>query len=100
MTILPIKSDVVSTYRDLKAGKYHALFLTKAGKVYSWGGSTTKSNPHPVTALNSLSGGKFIVSVSAGNDCSSAIDNEGNIYTWTVSNETPVVIAGGNSFGQ
>ena len=100
MTILPIGSDIVANYRDLKAGKYHALFLTKDGKVYSWGGSTTKANPHPVDALNSLSDGKFIVSVSAGNDCSSAIDNEGNIYTWTVSNEKPVVIAGGTSFGE
>ena len=100
MTILSIKSDVVANYRDLKAGKYHALFLTKNGKVYSWGGSTTKATPHPVEALNSLSGDKKIISVSAGNDCSSAIDNEGNIYTWTVSNENPVVIAGGPSFEQ
>ncbi len=68
--------------------------------MYSWGGSTTKANPHPVEALNSLSGGKKIIAVSAGNDCSSAIDNEGNIYTWTVNNETPTVIAGGSSFGQ
>ncbi len=100
MTILPITTDIVSNYRDLQAGKYHALFLTKDGKVYSWGGSTTKANPHPVEALNSLSGGKKIIAVSAGNDCSSAIDNEGNIYTWTVNNETPTVIAGGSSFGQ
>ena len=102
MTINPITSDIVANYRDLQAGKYHALFLTKDGKVYSWGGSTTKRNPHPVDALlpEKLGGGKKIISVSAGNDCSSAIDNEGNIYTWTVSNETPVVIAGGNSFGQ
>lgn len=100
MTILPIGTDVVSNYRDLQAGKYHALFLTKDGKVYSWGGSTTKANPHPVEALNSLSGGKKIIAVSAGNDCSSAIDNEGNIYTWTVNNETPKVIAGGSAFGQ
>ena len=96
MTILPITTDIVSNYRDLQAGKYHALFLTKDGEVYSWGGSTTKANPHPVKGLE----GKFIVSVSAGNDCSSAIDNQGNIYTWTVSNENPVVIAGGASFGQ
>lgn len=100
MTILPITTDIVSNYRDLQAGKYHALFLTKDGKVYSWGGSTTKANPHPVEALNSLSGGKKIIAVSAGNDCSSAIDNEGNIYTWTVNNETPKVIAGGSAFGQ
>ena len=100
MTILPITTDIVSNYRDLQAGKYHALFLTKDGKVYSWGGSSTKASPHPVEALNSLGGGKFIVAVSAGNDCSSAVDNEGNIYTWTVSNETPAVIAGGPAFGQ
>lgn len=97
MTILPITTDIVSNYRDLQAGKYHALFLTKDGKVYSWGGSTVKRNPHPVESLN----GKFIVSVSAGNDCSSAIDNEGNIYTWTVNKEDkPVIIAGGSAFGQ
>ena len=100
MTILPITTDIVSNYRDLQAGKYHALFLTKDGKVYSWGGSSTKASPHPVEALNSLGGGKFIVAVSAGNDCSSAVDNEGNIYTWTVSNETPAVIAGGSGFAQ
>ena len=89
MTIMPSAAfedpDDIKKYRDMKAGKYHALFLTTDGKVYGWGGETQKALPH---RIKSLSG---IVSISAGYETCSALDKNGYIYTWTPNSEDKIV---------
>lgn len=78
-----LSSDVVKDYRDMQAGNNHALFLTKSGKVYSWGGSKDSSTIYTVHKVNFKNDPK-IVYISAGNERSSALDEEGNLYTWSV----------------
>ena len=106
--IVPLSSDIIKKYRDMKCGKYHTLFLTKDGKVYSWGGKIAKATPHLVEGLK----GKNIVSISANdksasdenNICSSALDDEGNIYIWYDNNSNknneskPIIFKGGRDF--
>lgn len=83
MLIASLSAAIVKDYRDMQAGENHALFLTKSGKVYSWGGSNSVSaiyNIHQVTFENNPK----IIYIAAGNDCSSALDENGNLYSWSI----------------
>ena len=75
------------------AGSNHYLALTAEGKVYAWGRNsygqlgrgTTGSEIHSISeVLNSegIAPVTDIVTISAGNQTSAAIDINGNVYTW------------------
>ena len=79
-----LSSSVVEDYRDMQAGSNHALFLTKSGDVYSWGGSKDNASVYSVHKVNfNKDSNTKIVYISAGNEYSSAIDENGNIYAWS-----------------
>lgn len=78
-----LPSATVENYRDMQAGNNHALFLTKSGKVYSWGGSNDNASVYNVHQVSFKNNPK-IVYISAGNGFSSALDEDGNLYSWSV----------------
>lgn len=83
MLIASLSAAIVKDYRDMQAGNNHALFLTKSGKVYSWGGSNDNASVYNVHQVSFKNNPK-IVYISAGNGFSSALDEDGNLYSWSV----------------
>jgi alpha-tubulin suppressor-like RCC1 family protein len=81
---------------QLSGKNSHSLALDEDGNVYAWGFNTsgqlgngnTTNSAIPIL-VNIPNSGKKIVQVSAGNQHSLALDEDGNLYSW-----------GANSFGQ
>ncbi len=78
-----LPSEKVADYRDMQAGNNHALFLTKSGEVYTWGGSNDTPAIYSVHKVK-FQGDPKIVYISAGNGISSAMDENGNLYSWSL----------------
>lgn len=81
--IASITEDIAKDYKDMQAGTNHALFLTKSGDVYSWGGNADDISIYKVHKILFQNSPK-IVYISAGYNKSAAIDEEGKIYEWSI----------------
>jgi len=67
---------------DFDCGEHHLVALTAAGAIYEWG-NRTWLEPHPVTLPARYSGGlQGIIKVVAGDKCSFAITEDGQVYSW------------------
>ena len=77
---------------SISAGENHTVALDEEGKVYAWGNNeygqlgdgTTTNSPLPICISdkeNELKG-KRIISISAGEAHTVALDEEGKVYTW------------------
>ena len=91
----PVKIDANTNLTNIvriAAGSSHMLAVTKDGQVYSWGlgsygqlGNNTTANSNYAQKVLSEDGEsalKSIIDVSAGENHSVAMDNEGNVYAW------------------
>ena len=77
---------------DISAGYGHTVAIDEEGKVYTWGDNgdgqlgdgTTNDSPLPICISNKENElkGKKIISISAGEGHTVAIDEEGKAYTW------------------
>lgn len=83
---LLLNKNIVS----VSAGRAHSLALDSDGQVYTWGlngcgqlgdGKKYKSKNYPIEVRGLLEN-KNIVSISAGDYYSVALDSDGNIYAW------------------
>jgi len=67
---------------DFDCGEHHLVALTAGGAIYEWG-NRTWLEPHPVTLPARYSEGlRGITKVVAGDRCSFALTEEGQVYSW------------------
>ena len=83
---VPEKTNIISTYKDIKAGKDFIIALRENGTVWSAGnnkygqlGNGTTTSNNKLTQIQGLSN---IVQIAAGEDFAIAMDNLGIIYAW------------------
>jgi len=77
---------------SISLGGDHSSAISSNGRVFTWGGNssgqlgdntiTNKSVPTEITSRFGLSTGDKIVSISLGEDHSSAISSNGRVFTW------------------
>ena len=88
---VPMPANIPDDVVTFTGGAYHLLALTVKGEVYGWGqngyGETgTKSNEgiyvHTPDKVTFPAGAGKIVQIGAGEYCSIALDDLGNVYTW------------------
>lgn len=87
-------TNFATGFVQVSAGNAHALAIDSMGNVFAWGQGTygklgtgtTNSLNVPTNISSGVAGsaltGKKIVQVSASNEFSAAIDEDGNVYTW------------------
>lgn len=83
---LPIKTNIISTYEDIKVGKDYIIALRSDGTVWSVGnnkkgqlGNGTTEQKNKFAQIEGLEG---IEKIEAGEDFAMAIDNHGIVYGW------------------
>ncbi|RBP98742.1 hypothetical protein CRD59_07465, partial [Bifidobacterium xylocopae] len=79
-------------YTTISAGEFHSTALDNTGHAYTWGKNSTGGlgngnfgihRNKPVRVLQgALPTGNHYTAISAGTDCSIALDNTGHAYTW------------------
>lgn len=79
---LPINNII-----DMSAGKNHVLALSSSGGIYTWGSGDYGELGHgslhrELNAPKKIKHEATFVSISCGNDHSSAVDSKGNMYAW------------------
>ena len=77
-------------FTQVSAGSKHALALDSEGRVWTWGDNSQGklgrlpdvANPNNKPGLISVPTGVTFIAVSAGQDFSVILDQDGNIWTW------------------
>jgi YD repeat-containing protein len=88
-------SNVLSNVVQVSAGWKHAVALTSAGKVWTWGDNTTGQIGNGITSTTGMSvpfqvpGLSNAIAVSGGDRFTAALLSDGTVWTW-----------GWNGFGQ
>ena len=95
----PAGSSVLGSVIKVAAGRWHSLALKKDGTVWAWGdnitgqlGDGTTSDRKLPVQVKGLNGSGYltnIIAISAGNNFSLAVKNDGTVWAW-----------GKNDFGQ
>ncbi|WFB59581.1 hypothetical protein [Paenibacillus sp. BR1-192] len=85
----PVQVSGLAAVGAVAAGGAHSLAVTTSGQVYAWGSNSYGGIGNggagpPVTTPYGQSALVNIVSVSAGNDSSFALDSNGQIWCWGV----------------
>ncbi|QWB99902.1 InlB B-repeat-containing protein [Mycoplasmatota bacterium] len=97
---LTIALNAGETVTSISLGSDHSSAITSEGRVFTWGsnnngqlgdGTTTDRNtPTEITSQFGLNKGEKVISISLGQDHSSAITSEGRVFTWG-SNEVGIL---------
>lgn len=93
---IPSKTNIISTYKDIKVGKDFGIALRDNGTVWAVGNNkkgqlgdgTTESR----SKLARISGLEDITKIAAGEDFGIAIDTYGIVYEWGKDNTRPKIV--------
>lgn len=81
------KQIPIGNITDMSAGKKHVMALSSSGRIYSWGSGENGELGHgsryrEVNEPKQIKHDATFVSISCGNDHSTAVDTKGNMYAW------------------
>lgn len=93
------------TFIAVSAGYSHAMALSSAGEVYTWGSDTygqlgngsTSSDPVKVPTKITVHESKKVVAVAAGYSFSVALLSDGSVYAWGINDKNQTGVDGETS---